>query len=42
MANELSRVCFSPKEPPLIAFIVDEVLFWQLTCPAGSFVTSAL
>jgi hypothetical protein len=46
MANEFSTsllpLTVAPKEPPLIAFIVDEVLFWQLTCPAVTSVNVAL
>jgi hypothetical protein len=46
MANEFSRSLFptvpAPEEPPLIAFIADDVLFSQLTCPAVSSVNVAL
>jgi hypothetical protein len=46
MANELIRSLFplavAPEEPPLIAFIVDEVLFSQFTCPAVTSVNVAL
>ena len=47
MANEFKRsllavVSVPPAEPPPTAFIVDDVLFWQFTCPAAAAVTVAL
>jgi hypothetical protein len=41
MANEFSRsllfvVSVPPEEPPPTAFMVDDMLFWQFTCPAAA------
>jgi len=41
MANEFNRsllfvVSLPPEEPPPTVFMVDDVLFWQFTCPAAA------
>jgi hypothetical protein len=36
MANEFTTFLLPPEEPPPTAFMVDDGLFWQFTCPASA------